>query len=247
MVAILMKAPVTISPSAVLAPLIVTLLVPSCTSEGWDPTANMDRSGEERFIARADGPVDIGTLGKLGKYIRGQRQLNRSEEQILASLASKRIGGYRFERLKVLEQKKTTTAKRHESARVERESRHKNRVASIQRSSLPAPEKSRQLEAAATEHQTETKQAEVQAKRELVLIDNEIQREKSRTYLVPVNDPKGPKGRSVVLVDANNRIKGSKVYQIDRSVVDLAKVASREEADVAVLSDVAPLQIPSGY
>jgi hypothetical protein len=242
-----MKTYVSISPTAVFAPLIVTLLMPACTSEGWDPTANMDRSGEERFIARADGPVDIGTLGKLGKYIRGQRQLNRSEEQILESLASKRIGGYRFERLKVLEQKRASTAKRHETQRAERSSRHQARVKRIETSPAPAAEKARELSSAKAEHEAETKQAETQAKRELVLIDNEIQREKSRTYMVPVNDPKGPKGRSVVLVDASNRIKGSKVYQIDRSVVDLAKVASRDEADVAVLSDVAPLQIPGGY
>lgn len=242
-----MKTYVSISPKAVFAPLIVILLMPACTNEGWDPTANMDRSGEERFIARADGPVDVGTLGKLGKYIRGQRQLNRSEEQILESLVSKRIGGYRFERLKVLEQKRASTAKRHQTQRAERSSRHQARVKRIESSPAPAAEKARELSTAKTEHEAETKQAESQAKRELVLIDNEIQREKSRTYVVPVNDPKGPKGRSVVLVDASNRIKGSKVYQIDRSVVDLAKVASRDEADVAVLSDVAPLQIPGGY
>ena len=230
-----------------MAPVVVSLLIPACTNEGWDPTANMDRSGEERFIARADGPGDIGTLGKLGKYIRGQRQLNRSEEQILESLLSKRIGGYRFERLKVLEQKRASTAKRHETQRGERTSRHQARVKRIESSPAPAAEKSRELSSAKAEYETETKQAETQAKRELVLIDNEIQREKGRTYVVPVNDPKGPKGRSVVLVDSSNRIKGAKVYQIDRSVVDLAKVASREEADVAVLSDVAPLQIPGGY
>ena len=242
-----MKVHVLLSPKPVLAPFIGTLLIAACTNEGWDPTANMDRTGEERFIARADGPVDIGTLGKMGKYIRGQRQLNRSEEQILESLLSKRIGGYRFERLKVLEQKRATTTKRHETQRAERTSRHQARVKRIESSSAPAAEKARELSSAKAEYETETKQADTQAKRELVLIDNEIQREKSRTYMVPVSDPKGPKGRSVVLVDSSNQIKGSKVYQIDRSVVDLAKVASREEADVAVLSDVAPLQIPGGY
>jgi len=205
-----------------------------------------DGSDEVRFIARSDGTVDIGSLGKISRYISGQRQLGRNEEQILESLVQREIGGYRIERLKVLERKRQATAKRHETQRTQRKARHTARVEKIRSAPLPAPEKSKQLETAQREIEVETKQAETEMKRELVLIDTEIKHEKSRTYVVPVNDPRGPKNRSVVLVDANNRIKGSKVYQIDRSVVDLAKVASRDEPDVAVLSDMAPLRISGG-
>jgi hypothetical protein len=229
--------------------LVVMALSSSCSNQAWDPTANMGRgdgSDEVRFIARGDGTVDIGSLGKISRYINGQRQLGKNEEQILESLVQRQIGGYRIERLKVLEQKKQATAKRHDTQRSKRKALHSARLDKIRSSPIPAPEKSRQLETAQREIETETKQEEATMKRELVMIDTEIKHEKSRTYVVPVNDPKGPKGRSVVLVDANNRVKGSKVYQVDRSMVDLAKVASRDEPDVAVLTDVSPLRISGG-
>src|SRR5687767_6090813 len=94
----------------------LTALSPSCSNQGWDPTKNMGRadgSDEVRFIARSDGTVDIGSLGKISRYISGQRQLGRNEEQILESLVQREIGGYRIERLKVLERKRQATAKRH--------------------------------------------------------------------------------------------------------------------------------------
>jgi len=242
-----MKSPVLGLRSPVLAFIPLVLLAPSCSNSGWDPTANMGKPGggdEVKFIARSDGTVDIGALGALSKYIRGQRHLNRSEEQILESLVQKEIGGYRFERLRVLEQKKAATTKRHEVKRAESNAKHQAKIERIRKS--PAPDKSSQIEVAEREHESETKQAEAEVKRELVLIDTEIKREKSKTYVVPVRDPQNPKNRSVVLIDTNNRVKGSKVYQVDRSMVDLAKVASREDPDVAVLTNVAPLQLPGG-
>jgi hypothetical protein len=231
------------------AGLLCSVFASSCSNQGWDPTKNMGRgdgSDEVRFIARGDGTVDIGSLGKISRYIHGQRQLGRNEEQILQSLLQREIGGYRIERLKVLEQKRRATAQRHEAQRTQRKSRQSARVEKIRSAPIPAPEKSRQLETAQREIEAETKQAESEMKRELVLIDTEIKHEKSRTYVVPVNDPKGPRNRSVVLVDANNRIKGSKVYQIDRSMVDLAKVAARDEPGVAVLTDISPLRLSGG-
>jgi hypothetical protein len=227
---------------------LAVMLVPACSNQGggaWDPTKNMGNgSGEVKFIARGDGTIDIGTLGKISRYISGQRQLGRNEEQILESLVQKRIGGYRIERLKVLEKKREATVQRHKTQTAERQKRYAAKVAKIKATPYPQPEK--QLAAAESEYKAETRQAEAAEKRELVMIDTEIRQERSRTYVVPVNDPQGPKGRSVVLVDANNRIKGSKVYQIDRSMVDLAKVASREEPNVAVLSDATPLPVGGG-
>ncbi len=234
---------------AIFAAMPLALLFPSCTPEGYDPTKNMGRadgSDAVTFIAKSDGTVDIGALGKLGKYIRGQRQLNRSEEQILQSLAQKEIAGYRFERLRVLEQKKAATTKRHETAKAASNSKHQARVERIRKAPLPAPEISRQVESAEREHVAETKQADAAVQRELVLFDSEIKREKSRTYVVPVSDPKGPKSRSVVFIDAKNRIKDSRVYQIDRSVSELAKAAGGDSPDVAVLDDVPPLRLPGG-
>lgn len=203
-----------------------------------------DGSDVEKFVTVTDGNVDVAVLGKLGRYVRSQRQLNRSEEQILEALARKEIGGYRFERLRVLEQKKQNTAKRHQTERATRDSRHQARVVKIRQA--PAPDRSRQLELAEREHETETRQEETRMKREIVLIENEIKAERSKTYLVPVRDPKGSKDRSVVLIDSSNRVKNSKIYQIDRSVVDLAKVIASGEKDVAVLTDVRPLSLPGG-
>ena len=228
---------------------LVVILAPSCSNEPFDPTKNMGRgdgSDEVKYIARGDGTIDIGTLGKISRYISGQRDLGKNEEQILESLLQKRIGGYRIERLKVLEKKREATVQRHKSQTAERQKRHSAKVAKVLSSPLPPPEKKKQMAAVESENKAETQQAETAEKRELVLIDTEIKQERSRTYVVPVNDPKGPKGRSVVLVDANNRIKGSKVYQVDRSVVDLAKVAARDEPGVAVLSDVTPLPVSGG-
>ena len=234
---------------AVVGYLPLALLLPSCTPEGYDPTKNMGRadgSDVEKFVVVSDGEVDAAALGKLGRYIRSQRQLNRSEEQILQSLVTKQIGGYRFERLRVLEQKKAAATRRHETASAASASKHQVRVERIRKSPLPAPEIARQLESADREQATETRTEEATLKRELVLIDTEIERERRKVYVVPVTDPKGAKSRSVVLIDANNRIRESKVYQIDRSIVDLAKVAARDEPEVAVLSDVPPLRLPGG-
>ena len=228
---------------------LIASLAASCSNEGFDPTKNRGRAGggdEVKFIARGDGTIDIGSLGKISRYISGQRRLGRNEEQILDALVQKQIGGYRIERLKVLEKKREATVQRSKTQSAQRQSKHAAKVAKIQSSPLPAPEKSRQLAVAEKEIKIETQQAESETKRELVLIDTEIKHEKSRTYVVPVNDPQGPKGRSVVLVDANNRVKGSKIYQIDRSVVELAKASSRDQSDVAVLSDVSPLRISGG-
>lgn len=226
---------------------LVVMLVPSCGP--YDPTKNMgpaDGSGAVNFTARTDGTIDIGTLGKISRYISGQRQLGRNEEQILEALVQKQIGGYRIERLRVLEKKREATVQRHKSQTAERQKRHTAKVAKIQSSPASPPEKKKMMAAAESEIKVETQQAEATEKRELVLIDTEIKQERSRTYVVPVNDPQGPKGRSVVLVDSSNRIKDSKVYQIDRSVVDLAKVAARDEPGVAVLSDVTPLRVSGG-
>ncbi len=225
----------------------LTLFVSSCSNEGWDPTTHMGRPGggdEVKYIARSDGTVDIGTLGKLSKYIRAQRRLNRSEEQILNALAQKEIGGYRIERLRVLEQKRAVAAKRHQTQIAASESRYRARVAKIQAS--PAPEQPRLLETAKREFQAETEQQKATMNREIVLIDSEIKAERSKTYLVPVRDSAGSRDRSVVLIDSSNRIKDSKIYQIDRSVVDLAKVLASEQPDVAVLTAVRPLALPSG-
>jgi hypothetical protein len=232
---------------AVFASAPLALWLPACTPEGYDPTKNMGRadgSDVEKFVTVADGEVDAAALGKLGRYIRSQRQLGRGEEQILEALAKKEIAGYRFQRLRILEQKKEATTKRHQTQRAQRQSRQQARVAKIQQS--PAPEKARQLELAEREHETETKREEAAMKREIVLIENEIKAERSKTYLVPVRDPKGSRDRSVVLIDSSNRVKNSKIYQIDRSVVDLAKVMASEEPDVAVLTDVKPLSLPGG-
>lgn len=225
----------------------LALLLPSCSNEGWDPTTNMGRPGggdEVKYIAKADGTIDIGTLGKLSKYIRGQRRLNRSEEQILTALAAKQIGGYRFERIRVLEQKRAAVTKQHQSQKAVSASRYQARVAKIEQS--PAPQKPQLLETAKREYQAETKQQEAAMNREIVLIESQIKAERSKTYVVPVRDSAGSKDRSVVLIDSSNRIKDSKIYQIDRSVVDLAKVLASEQPDMAVLTDVRPLSLPSG-
>ncbi|WP_035607978.1 hypothetical protein [Haloferula sp. BvORR071] len=245
-VAVLMKSPSILRAGGIC---LIVVLAPACSNQGWDPTKNMGRgdgSDEVKFIARGDGTVDIGSLGKISRYINGQRQLGRNEEQILEALVQKQIGGYRIERLKVLEKKREATVQRHKTQTAERTKRHAAKVAKIQSSPLPAPEKTKQLAAAESENKAAEQQEESATKRELVMIDTEIKQEKSKTYVVPVNDPQGPKGRSVVLVDANNRVKGSKVYQIDRSMVDLAKVAARDEPNVAVLTDVSPLRVSGG-
>jgi hypothetical protein len=199
---------------------------------------------EVNYIAKSDGTIDIGTLGKLSKYISGQRRLNRSEEQILESLAAKQIGGYRVERIRVLEQKRAAVTKRHQAQKAESDSRFRARVAKI--GNTPAPENPQLLETAKREYQAETKRQESAMNREIVLIESEIKAERSKTYVVPVRDFAGSRDRSVVLIDSSNRIKDSKIYQIDRSVVDLAKVLASDQPDMAVLTDVRPLSLPSG-
>jgi hypothetical protein len=227
----------------------LVLMVPGCSSDGWDPTENMgnaDGSGEVSWVMATDGPVDVGTLGALGRYIRGQRKLNRSEKQILESLAGKQIGGYRVERLRVLERKRESAVRSHRAATADLESRRQAKVERIRESSAPAAEKSRQLDAAEREYKADMSQADAGLRRELELIDTEITREKRKTYMVAVKDPKSSGRRTVVLIDANNRVKNSKVYEIDRPMVDLARIAAREEPDVAVLTNVAPLRLPAG-